>query len=125
MRKNKSKTSLLSCNQHNKSDVFVLCFSIKDPICLKHVKCFCTNKQFFTKHFVRTGYPKYLGGEKNRMLVYSQKGPNMGGESCTVLRLRFMRNLAMSLNPSWTGVPELRQGLGGGADLPYHQKIPK
>ena len=27
-------------------------------------------------------------------------------------------------NPSWTGLPELRQGLGG-ADLPYHYKISK
>ena len=35
--------------------------------------------------------------EKTRILVYSQKGPNMGGESCTVLRLRLMRNLAMFL----------------------------
>ena len=30
------------------------------------------------------------------MLVYSQKGPNMGGDSCTVLRLRLMHTLAMS-----------------------------
>ena len=35
------KTSLLSCGRHGKSDVFVFCFSIKYPICLKLVKCFC------------------------------------------------------------------------------------
>ena len=29
------------------------------------------------------------------------------------------------VNPSWTGLPELCQGLRGGADLPYHYKIPK
>jgi hypothetical protein len=29
-----------------------------------------------------------------------------------------------TLNPSWTGLPELRQGLGV-ADLPYHYKISK
>ena len=35
------KKSLLMCGRHNKSNVFVLCFSIKDQICLKLVKCFC------------------------------------------------------------------------------------
>ena len=38
---NIKKTSILSCGRHNRSDVFVLCFYIKDPICLKLVKCFC------------------------------------------------------------------------------------
>ena len=32
---------------------------------------------------------------QNRRKMYSQKWPNMGGESCTVLRLRLMRKLAM------------------------------
>ena len=32
---------------------------------------------------------------QNRRKMYSQKWPNMGGESCTVLRLRLMRQLAM------------------------------
>ena len=40
-RKHKIKTSLLFCGRHNKSDVFVLCFSIKEQISLKLVKCFC------------------------------------------------------------------------------------
>ena len=51
---------------------------------------------FFTKYFVRPGNPRYLGGGGNRILVYSQKLLNMGGESCTVLRLRLMRKFAMS-----------------------------
>ena len=33
--------------------------------------------------------------ERTRILIYSQKWPSMGGESCTVLRLRMMRKLAM------------------------------
>ena len=47
--------------------------------------------------FLRTKKKKVFR-EKNRILNYSQNLPNMGGESFTVLRLRLMRKLAMSLN---------------------------
>ena len=49
---------------------------------------------FFTKYFVRTGNPSYLGEKPN--ISFSQNLPNMEGESCTVLRLRLMHKLAMS-----------------------------
>ena len=45
----------------------------------------------------KTGNPTYLGGKKQN-ISFSQNLPNMGGESCTVLRLRLMHKLAMSLN---------------------------
>ena len=32
---------------------------------------------------------------QNRRTIYALKSPNMGSESCTVLRLRVMRKLAM------------------------------
>ena len=55
-----------------------------------------TQTFFFTKYFVRTGNPRYLGGKKN--ISFSQNLPNIGGENCTVLGLRLMHRLAMSLN---------------------------
>ena len=52
---------------------------------------------FFTKYFVRTGKPRYLGGGgKQNISFFSQNWPNMGGGNCTVLRLRLMHKLAMS-----------------------------
>ena len=38
LRTHNTKRSLLSCGQRDKSDDFVLCFSNKDPICLKLVR---------------------------------------------------------------------------------------
>ena len=38
---------------------------------------------------------------KTRIIVHSQKSPNVGGESCTILRLRLMRKLAMSHTESF------------------------
>ena len=46
-------------------------------------------------YFVTTGNPRYLGGKQN--ISFSQNLPNMGRESCTVLRPGLMRKLAMSL----------------------------
>ena len=55
-----------------------------------------TQTIFFTKYFVRTGNPRYLGEKQN--FSFSQNWPNMGGENYTVLRLRLMHKLAISHN---------------------------
>ena len=47
------------------------------------------------KYFVRTDNPRYFGGKQN--INFSQNLPNMGGENCTVLGLRLMNRLEMSL----------------------------
>ena len=54
-----------------------------------------TKNIFFTQYFVRTGNPSYLGEKQN--ISFLQNWPNIGSESCTVLRLRLMHKLAMSL----------------------------
>ena len=56
----------------------------------------------FTKYSVR-----YLGKRKKiRILVYSQKWPNMKSDKCTDLGLRLMRKLAMCLNPLPPTLPQ-------------------
>ena len=50
---------------------------------------------------MRTGNLRYLGEKQN--ISFSQKGPNMGCESCTVLRLRSVHKLAMS--HIWSNIP--------------------
>ena len=48
-----------------------------------------------TNNFYKILCKNWLIGGGGRILVYAQKGPNMGGESCTVLRLRLIHKLAV------------------------------
>ena len=59
-----------------------------------------TNKQCFYLHFAKSNFivifSHFIFNTKISYLEATQNLPNMGGESCTVLRLRLMRKLAMS-----------------------------